>query len=135
MLPNYSRLRAAQLVSSAECLKEGSYLSVCLSHAESYLTGLPLVLSPFLFVVALIAVLSLLVNKYSFKYLWLPPTANLSGIAIMCLIAASGPELRYIAPISITSALVSALWLAKLWRAGSFVARSAVCLIGALAMM
>lgn len=135
VLPNYSKLRAAQLISSAECLKEGSYLSVCASHAESYLTGLPLILSPFLFAVALIAVFSLLFKKYSFRRLWLPITANLSGIAIMCLIAASRPELRYIAPITITAALVTALWLSQLWRTKNLVARSSVCLIGLLAVL
>lgn len=135
VVPNFSRLRAAQLVSNAECLKEGSYLTVCLNHIESYLLGLPLILSPLLFAVAVIAGLSLALKKYSFKQLWVPLTANLSGIAIMCLIAASRPELRYIAPISITAALVSALWLSQLWHTRSFAARSLVCLIGFLAML
>jgi Zn-dependent protease with chaperone function len=104
-------------------------------HLESYLTGLPLMLSPLLFALALLAVIALLFKKHSFKHLWLPLTANLSGIAIMCLIAASRPELRYIAPICITAALVSALWLAQLWHTRKFIARSVVCLFGLLAML
>lgn len=135
VVPNFSRLRAAQLVSNAECLKEGSYLSVCINHASSYLTGLPLILSPLLFAVAAVAVIFLVLQKYPFKTLWLPLLANFAGIAFMTLIAASRPELRYIAPITITAALVSALWLAQLWRSGRIAARIASCLIGLVALV
>lgn len=135
VVPNFSKLRAAQLVSNAECLKEGSYLSVCLGHAYSYLAGLPLILSPFLFAIALLAFLSLLFRKFPFKQLWLPFSANIGGLIIMCLIAASRPELRYIAPVSITCALLTAAWLANLWHSGKLAARLTVTVIGLVATL
>lgn len=135
VVPNFTRLRAAQLVSNAECLKEGSYFGVCFAHAHSYLAGLPLILSPFLFAVASIAFLSLLLKKFPLKRLWLPLSANIGGIIIMCLIAASRPELRYIAPVSITCALLTSVWLARLWRSGRSAAQLTVCLIGLVATL
>lgn len=135
VVPNFARLRAAQVVSNAECLKEGSYLSVCFNHISSYLTGLPLIFSPLLCALAVSAAVFLALRKQSFRPLWLPLLANFSGIAIMSLIAASRPELRYIAPITITAALISALWLADLWRSGRIVARIAVSLIAIAALL
>ncbi len=127
VVPNFTRLRAAQVVSSAECLKEGSYLSVCLNHTTSYLTGLPSILSPLLFALFVLSLLFLVVKKSSFKPFLLPLSANLGGITIMCLIAASRPELRYIAPVCISASLVSALALSLLWRSGKLVCRVVVC--------
>lgn len=135
VVPNYGRLRAAQLVSNAECLKEDSYFSVCFSHLDSYLTGIPLILSPFLFVVFVGAVLFLILKKYSIAQFWLPLSANFGGLAIMCLIAASRPELRYIAPITVTAALLSAFWLAHLWQSRKLLARLGACLIGFVGML
>jgi 4-amino-4-deoxy-L-arabinose transferase-like glycosyltransferase len=135
VVPNFGRLRTAQVISNAECLKDASYLSVCFSHAANYITGLPLILSPLLFALAILAAVFLALNKQSFRPLWLPLLANFSGIAIMSLIAASRSELRYIAPVTITAALISALWLAQLWRSDRMVVRLCVCLVGMLAML
>lgn len=135
VVPNFGRLRAAQLVSNAECLRAGSYLSVCFGHAHSYIAGLPLILSPFLFAIFAIAVLSLLLNRFSFKPLCLPLSANIGGVAMMCLIAASRPELRYIAPVCITCALLTAAWLAQLWRSGNYFARLLAAFVGLVATL
>lgn len=133
VVPNYSRLKAAQAVSSAECLNNDSYFNVVASHAAHYLSGLPQITSPFLFVVLMAAVVNLLGRRGQLKTLWLPLLANVGGLVCMCLVAASRAEMRYIVPVAISAVLIMSLYLAALWRSKHAALRTCAGLIMAVA--
>ncbi len=134
VVPNYSRLKAAQVISSAECLENGPYLSVVASHTWHYLSGIPQITSPFLFVVLLVATIDL-ARRAALKGLWLPLLANFGGFVCMCLVAASRAEIRYIVPLAISTALITALYLAGLWRSKRAALRVAVAAVMAVAAL
>lgn len=116
VVPNYARLKAASAISSAECLQNGPYLSVVASHTAHYLSGMAQITSPFLFVVLIAAIINLIGRQSEAKKLWLPLLANIGGFVCMCFVAASRAEMRYVVPLAISMSLISAIYLAALFR-------------------
>lgn len=117
LLPNLKSLREWVNYYKEDRTQEVTYLTSCVQNFCGYTQGLPSMLSPLLTILFVGAVIYLFLKPGRIaKTLWVPVVANISGLILMSFLSINKAELRYVAAVLTTPAIVSAIFLAALLR-------------------
>lgn len=119
LIPNRESLSAWRDYYTPQATQHVGPFLVFFEHLWLYLTSLPALMSPLLFLIWLISLGSVHQVRSSVPRMILL-SAMVTGIPLMCVLSMNNAEARYIMPALLSPALESALLLAGWWQAGAY---------------
>ena len=119
LIPNRESLSAWRDYYTPQATQHAGPFLVFFEHLWLYLTSLPSLMSPLLFLLWLISIGSLPRALPSLPRMLLL-SAMVTGIPLMCLLSMNNAEARYIMPALLSPALETALLLAAWWQSGAY---------------
>ncbi len=119
LIPNRESLSAWRDYYTPQATQHAGPFLVFFEHLWLYLTSLPHLMSPLLFLIWLISLGSVHKVRSSVPRMLLL-SGMVTGIPLMCVLSMNNAEARYIMPALLSPALESALLLASWWQAGCY---------------
>jgi len=114
MIPNHKALADWRDYYKDDPSLKGNLFSAFIDHSSHYAGGLPIMLSPGLAVLALVSIIYLWRARPALlKALYIPLMTAICGLLLTSCVALNRPEERYVVPVAIAAALVSATALSQ----------------------
>ena len=120
IVPNQKALAAWRDYYKDDPTLKGGFFTVLAEHVGHYLSGLSSMLSPALLVLTLAALIYfVLKRREQLKALFIPLCSSAIGILLISCVAVNKPEQRYVIPVAISAAMLSAALVSQWFKSAS----------------